>query len=244
MPPTRRRPRSRVAEVADTFVELMRTFSRARARLLAAAEHDVEWSAQVLLKLLATRGPDARRARSPSCLQSDPSTVSRQVAALVKDGLLERRADPEDGRASLLVAHRRRPTPCSPSTTRSGCDHFAAMLADWSDADLRGSPPCCAASPTTSRRRDPHWITAPRSARPRAVRPGGRNALMSAPRPPAVPPPSGELSHKQIMTILSGLMLGMFLAALDQTIVVDRHPHHRRRPARPVGRRRGSPRPS
>ena len=29
----------------------------------------------------------------------------------------------------------------------------------------------------------------------------------------------GELSHKQIMTILSGLILGMFLAALDQTIV-------------------------
>jgi EmrB/QacA subfamily drug resistance transporter len=29
----------------------------------------------------------------------------------------------------------------------------------------------------------------------------------------------GSLSHRQIMTILSGLMLGMFLAALDQTIV-------------------------
>ncbi|MEO6885664.1 MAG: MDR family MFS transporter [Jatrophihabitantaceae bacterium] len=30
---------------------------------------------------------------------------------------------------------------------------------------------------------------------------------------------SGELSHKQILTILSGLMLGMFLASLDQMIV-------------------------
>ena len=30
---------------------------------------------------------------------------------------------------------------------------------------------------------------------------------------------SGELSHKQIMAILFGLMAGMFLAALDQTIV-------------------------
>ncbi|MGZ4592014.1 MAG: MFS transporter, partial [Actinomycetes bacterium] len=30
---------------------------------------------------------------------------------------------------------------------------------------------------------------------------------------------SGELSHGQILTILSGLMMGMFLAALDQTIV-------------------------
>lgn len=30
---------------------------------------------------------------------------------------------------------------------------------------------------------------------------------------------TGKLSHRQIMTVLSGLMLGMFLAALDQTIV-------------------------
>jgi EmrB/QacA subfamily drug resistance transporter len=43
---------------------------------------------------------------------------------------------------------------------------------------------------------------------------------MSAPtRHSADATPSGELSHKQIMTILSGLILGMFLAALDQTIV-------------------------
>ncbi|HEY8883463.1 MAG TPA: MFS transporter, partial [Dermatophilaceae bacterium] len=29
----------------------------------------------------------------------------------------------------------------------------------------------------------------------------------------------GPLTHKQILTILAGLMMGMFLAALDQTIV-------------------------
>ncbi|MCB0894547.1 MAG: MFS transporter [Nocardioides sp.] len=31
--------------------------------------------------------------------------------------------------------------------------------------------------------------------------------------------PSGEYTHRQVLTILSGLMLGMFLGALDQTIV-------------------------
>ncbi len=36
--------------------------------------------------------------------------------------------------------------------------------------------------------------------------------------PEPIPAPGG-LSHRQIMTILSGLMIGMFLAALDQTIV-------------------------
>jgi EmrB/QacA subfamily drug resistance transporter len=33
--------------------------------------------------------------------------------------------------------------------------------------------------------------------------------------------PTGQLSHKQILEILGGLMLGMFLAALDQTIVTS-----------------------
>ncbi|MCW2842174.1 MAG: bmr3 2, partial [Nocardioides sp.] len=35
----------------------------------------------------------------------------------------------------------------------------------------------------------------------------------------ATPAESGEYSHAQILTILSGLMMGMFLGALDQTIV-------------------------
>jgi EmrB/QacA subfamily drug resistance transporter len=41
----------------------------------------------------------------------------------------------------------------------------------------------------------------------------------TAAQPKSAPSSPGALSHKQIMTILSGLMLGMFLAALDQTIV-------------------------
>jgi len=33
------------------------------------------------------------------------------------------------------------------------------------------------------------------------------------------PPGEGGLTHRQILVIMSGLMMGMFLAALDQTIV-------------------------
>ena len=36
---------------------------------------------------------------------------------------------------------------------------------------------------------------------------------------PAAPTGDGELTHRQILTVLGGLMLGMFLAALDQTVV-------------------------
>lgn len=56
----------------------------------------------VLLANLAERGP-LRSSALAEAVFSDPSTVSRQVATLVKDGLVERRADPEDGRASVLA---------------------------------------------------------------------------------------------------------------------------------------------
>src|SRR6201991_1359986 len=35
----------------------------------------------------------------------------------------------------------------------------------------------------------------------------------------SVEAPTGEYTHRQILTILSGLLLGMFLGALDQSIV-------------------------
>ena len=37
----------------------------------------------------------------------------------------------------------------------------------------------------------------------------------------ATPTPGASLTHRQIMTVLSGLLLGMFLAALDQMIVAS-----------------------
>ncbi|MGI8680511.1 MAG: MarR family winged helix-turn-helix transcriptional regulator [Jatrophihabitans sp.] len=126
--------RDDVADLADNFVGLVRTFTKARSRWLAAAAHDVEWSAHVLLKCVRHEGP-MRAGALADCVHSDPSTVSRQVAALVKDGLLERRADPDDGRASLLV--------CTPQADAVLCDHdelrinhFAQMLVGWSRDDV------------------------------------------------------------------------------------------------------------
>jgi DNA-binding MarR family transcriptional regulator len=127
--------RPEVTEVADTLVHLMRTFARQRAKVLAAAAHDVEWSAQMLLKVLASEGP-IRASQLAEHAHIDPSTASRQVAALVKDGMIERRADPEDGRACLLVL-----------TDKAGDvlrrhdeirdEHFATMLSGWGERDLR-----------------------------------------------------------------------------------------------------------
>src|SRR5262245_52933862 len=62
----------------------------------------VDRSAVMLLKALVHVGP-SRSSALATAVHSDPSTVSRQIAGLVRDGLVERRADPEDGRASVLA---------------------------------------------------------------------------------------------------------------------------------------------
>ena len=127
--------RPEVSAVATSFVHLVRTFARQRAKMLAAAAHDVEWSAQVLLKVLANEGP-IRTSQLAEQAHIDPSTASRQVAALVKEGMIERRADPEDGRACLLVL-----TEKADDALRRHDEirdeHFARMLEGWSERDLR-----------------------------------------------------------------------------------------------------------
>ncbi len=127
--------RADVVAVADNVIDLLRTFNKARARMLAAAAHDVEWSAHVVLKVLQNEGP-MRAGAVADCLNSDPSTISRQVAALVKDGLLERRADPGDGRASLLVLTDKADAVLA-EHDRIRLDYFAQMLDGWSETDLR-----------------------------------------------------------------------------------------------------------
>jgi DNA-binding MarR family transcriptional regulator len=62
----------------------------------------VDRSAVMLIKTLVLLGP-SRSSALAAAVHSDPSTVSRQIATLVRDGLVERRADPEDGRASVLA---------------------------------------------------------------------------------------------------------------------------------------------
>ncbi|MFC0544804.1 MarR family winged helix-turn-helix transcriptional regulator [Kutzneria chonburiensis] len=65
--------------------------------------HGVEKAGYMLMAHLVMNGPK-RASALADAVHSDPSTVSRQVAQLVRAGLLERRADPQDGRACLLAA--------------------------------------------------------------------------------------------------------------------------------------------
>lgn len=123
-----------VAGVADSVVDLLRTVRRAKARLLASRGNDVESVTQVLLRTVAAEGPMRASALATS-VHSDLSTVSRQTTALVADGLLERRADPVDGRASLLAVTEAGQAVLA-EHARAREAFFAQVLAGWDPREL------------------------------------------------------------------------------------------------------------
>lgn len=90
-----------------------------------------------LLRYLLNNG-DARAGDIAAVYEIDASVVSRQVGCLVERGLIERRTDPADARASLLAI------------TESGREelnefdrvyaaYLAERFADWSDERLAQS---------------------------------------------------------------------------------------------------------
>ncbi len=88
------------AEIAAVVINLVRLYTGIKAKVTTGPEGDL--SPLFLLVKLVHQGP--RRASDlAEQMCADPSTVSRQVASLVRSGLVERRADPHDGRASILV---------------------------------------------------------------------------------------------------------------------------------------------
>lgn len=111
-------------------------------RLLERASHlhhhqhgdHLEKAAYALLVHLVKGGP--QRARSlADAVHSDPSTVSRQISQLAGLGLIERRADPMDGRACLLAATAEGEQ-IYEQKRRWRNAHFAVMLEQWSAGDL------------------------------------------------------------------------------------------------------------
>lgn len=124
-----------VRELGASVSSLVRSFHRAKEQFVAETAHDVAWSAHVVLARLATEGP-LRASELAELIQSDPSTVSRQVASIVRAGLVQRQADPEDGRASLLIL-----TDAGREVYHQQLEvrtrHMALMLQDWSEQDCR-----------------------------------------------------------------------------------------------------------
>ncbi|HVH22649.1 MAG TPA: MarR family transcriptional regulator [Pseudonocardia sp.] len=119
--------------VGSAMIRLVRLIERKRDRYQAENPSAVERAAYHLLAHLVLDGP--RRASAlAEAVHSDPSTISRQIAGLVKLGYVERTADPDDGRATQLAAtaEGRRVF----EENRQARNHnLAELLAGWSEED-------------------------------------------------------------------------------------------------------------
>ena len=118
------------ARLGDAMMGLNRQWAAVASQL---AKLGIDKTAMTLLTALRTIGPVRSNALAEAVF-SDPSTISRQVAALVRDGLVERRADPDDGRASLLAVTDKGRKLLTTRHRQKSCS-IARMLAHWPAAD-------------------------------------------------------------------------------------------------------------
>ncbi|MBQ1021923.1 MarR family transcriptional regulator [Micromonospora sp. D93] len=118
----------------ETEVALLMRFGEATRRATGTAEHRVlDRAAYVILRHLADAGPQNVSALAAR-LNLDGSTVTRQVSALQRDGLITRTPDPSDGRGTVIsptTAGLQRMTAVQAARTRL----YGDMLADWSTED-------------------------------------------------------------------------------------------------------------
>ncbi len=122
-------------ELVEAVGRIVRIVARMKAEL--GARHPgsgTEYGAMSLLVALVENGPRRAGTLAESVLM-DPSQVSRRVAALVRAGFVERRADFADGRAILLAA-----TPAGTRVCRAmlleRARYLRGVVADWPAADL------------------------------------------------------------------------------------------------------------
>ncbi len=123
------------AELSTQVIRLTRQIGALRAHVTARAKPGVEWSSYVVLFHLV-KGGAMRSNALAELVCADPSTISRQVASLVEHGLVERRPDPDDGRAVQLVASAKGNELFEQMRDERDA-LFASVLDDWDVADVR-----------------------------------------------------------------------------------------------------------
>jgi DNA-binding MarR family transcriptional regulator len=96
---------------------------------------DLDRASYLIARTLETTGP-LSISRLASALGLDPTTVTRQVATMEAAQLVVRRADPDDGRVTLvsLSNHGRRTTRAVQLVRK---ERLEALLRDWTQDDRR-----------------------------------------------------------------------------------------------------------
>jgi DNA-binding MarR family transcriptional regulator len=127
----------RLGEIEALASQLMRFVGLMKRRAASFGREGsggIEYAAYGLLAHLVVDGPKRTTALADA-VHADPSTISRQTASLVRHGLLERRPDPVDGRASILAATQEGERVFEANRARVN-QTMATILQEWSKPDV------------------------------------------------------------------------------------------------------------
>lgn len=116
------------------LVRFARALNRVRHRSAADDARHLDKLAYAMLFRLVEHGPQ-RTGRLAELLYAEISLVSRQTRALVQLGLIERRADPDDGRASVLAATEDGVRVFEQARQRRS-EWLAGLVAEWSATEV------------------------------------------------------------------------------------------------------------
>jgi DNA-binding MarR family transcriptional regulator len=123
-----------VGDPADYLINQVIRMQRAIHRLKNTDTESAR-SAHAILLMISMHGP-LRVADLAVKMCIDASTVSRQTAWLVNDGLLRRTSDPADGRASVLALTERGESVAAAVTERRR-ELFSRIIHDWPARDVQ-----------------------------------------------------------------------------------------------------------
>jgi DNA-binding MarR family transcriptional regulator len=109
--------------------------SKARVkRLVELLDPDMQTAGYLVLRYVMANEP-IRAGDIAAALSMDKSAVSRQLTMLRDSGLIEAQPDPEDGRASLVVASEKAKERVDEFRTELKSD-YERILASWDAADI------------------------------------------------------------------------------------------------------------
>jgi len=112
-------------------------YRASKARVKRLVEHldpDMQTAGYLVLRYVMANEP-IRAGDVATGLSMDKSAVSRQLAALRESGLIASQPDPEDGRASLVVASAKANERLDEFRVELKAD-YQRMLAEWNAADI------------------------------------------------------------------------------------------------------------
>lgn len=119
--------------LGDQLSRLQRLRERTVQQLGARGVDGLEMAAYRCVFALLERGP-MRSGALAEVLLADPSTVSRHVAQLVALGHLERRPDPDDGRATVIAVTGPGRAAAAGMRSRRN-ERLATVVGDWEPQD-------------------------------------------------------------------------------------------------------------